>query len=255
MVNFHETLSRGEKDIIDSISELNIALKNIEYNKTPHTYIILDTEESRDVTIRDFRSALKNILGDAYKHASRDEEELEHTFKKMQKLILDLKDDINKQRKVLDVRNWLKFSAIEYYKEDGSQKQYYEDSQSLSGGEKAKLAYTILASAIAYQFGIQGNGNPDKSFRFAIVDEAFSKVDPENSVYAMELFQKMQLQLMVVTPLDKINIAEDFIHSVHFVENGGKNTSNLYNLTLEEYQEKKEEFLQNRIERFKAASV
>ncbi|MBN2532534.1 MAG: AAA family ATPase [Spirochaetales bacterium] len=242
MVHFNESLGEGEKDIKESISELNNVLKGIDYNKVPATYIVLNSEESRNSMIKEFRSSLKNILGDAFKLAARDEEELEHTFKKMQKLILDLNEDTNKRKKVLDVRNWLRFSATERYKEDSSEKQFYEDSQSLSGGEKAKLAYTILASAIAYQFGIQGNENPDRSFRFAIVDEAFSKVDPENSIYAMELFNKMELQLMLVTPLDKINLTENYIHSVHFVESGGGIRSNLYNLTLEEYKEKKNAF-------------
>ena len=47
---------------------------------------------------------------------------------------------------------------------------------------------------------------------------------------------------MVVTPLDKINIVEDYIKSVHYVESDGR-TSSLYNMTLEEYQDKKEEFI------------
>jgi len=55
------------------------------------------------------------------------------------------------------------------------------------------LAYTILASAIAYQFGIRNRNADKKSFRFAVVDEAFSKVDPENAVYAMELFKQLNL--------------------------------------------------------------
>ncbi len=62
----------------------------------------------------------------------------------------------------------------------------YEDSQSLSGGEKAKLAYTILASTTAFQFGIREAETRPRSFRFVILDEAFSKVDPDNAAYAME---------------------------------------------------------------------
>ena len=139
-----------------------------------------------------------------------------------------------------DVRNWLEFGAIEKHRLDESPKRYYDDSQGLSGGEKAKLAYTILASAIAYQFGINQKGEQARSFRFVVVDEAFSKVDPENALFAMELFKQLNLQLMVVTPLDKINIVEKFIHSVHYTENKNRQNSAVYDLTIQEYLARKE---------------
>jgi uncharacterized protein YPO0396 len=74
------------------------------------------------------------------------------------------------------------------------------------------------------------------------VDEAFSKVDPENALYAMELFKQLNLQLMVVTPLDKINLAEPYIHSIHYVENREKKNSVVYDMPMKVYYEKKEEF-------------
>ncbi|MBN2443448.1 MAG: hypothetical protein JXJ04_18950 [Spirochaetales bacterium] len=243
LVDFKQSLENGERDILNSIEELNSALKDIQYNKSPPTYIILHNEPTRDKMIIQFRAHLKNILGDARPMANRDEAALENLFLRMQKFILEIREDSVVRKKVLDVRNWQRFSVIEKFSEDHTEKQYYEDSQSLSGGEKAKLAYTILASAIAYQFNISGTGDTDRSFRFAIVDEAFSKVDPDNSIYAMDLFKKLKLQLMVVTPDDKINIVENYIHSVHFVSNNGR-TSSLYNLTIEEYEEKKKEFPQ-----------
>lgn len=241
LVNFRQSLEDAENEIKKSIDELNSALGEIEYNKSPSTYIILHYEPARDNAILTFKGQLKNILGNVLDLANRDEGALEKLFSNMQRFILQLQEDNYKRKKLLDVRNWLNFSAIERFREDDKEKQFYQDSQSLSGGEKAKLAYTILASAIAYQFNISGEGSHHRSFRFAIVDEAFSKVDPENSVYAMDLFKKLELQLMVVTPLDKINIVEDYIKAVHFVESDGQRSS-LYNMTLEEYREKKKEF-------------
>ena len=135
---------------------------------------------------------------------------------------------------MLDIRNWFTFAASENYTSDDVQKQYYSDSASLSGGEKAKLTYTILASAISYQFNI--NEESKKSFRFVIIDEAFSKSDSTNSEYAMKLFRQLDLQVMVITPLDKINIVEDYISSVHMTENKNTNDSRLLSMTIQEYQ-------------------
>ncbi len=238
IVGFRESLDSIERSINNSINDLNKSLRNIEYDKSPPSYISLLGEKSKDVTIQAFKTQLKNAPGDSGKIALGDDAELENTFKKMQKLVTSLKEDEYYRKKVLDVRNWLEFAAAEKYTENDEMKRFYKDSYSLSGGEKAKLAYTILASAIAYQFGI--NDNEEKSFRFVMVDEAFSKVDPENSEYAMQLFKNLSLQLMVVTPLDKINLVERYIEAVHYVENRD-NKSYLYNLTFEEYEELKKE--------------
>ncbi len=239
--SFEASLDRQFKGIKASIKELNESLQQIEFHSTPPTYIQLDYKDIRDrgeTGINMFRQALRDVFSNISRiHAH---EELENCFSKVKSIIERLTNDEAWRRKVTDVRNWLEFGAIEKHRLDESPKQYYDDSQGLSGGEKAKLAYTILASAIAYQFGIHRKSYQMKSFRFVVVDEAFSKVDPENALFAMELFQQLNLQLMVVTPLDKINIAERFIHSVHYTENKNRRNSAVYDLTIEEYQAKKE---------------
>jgi len=58
----------------------------------------------------------------------------------------------------------------------------------------------------------------------------------------MQYCDQLQLQLLVVTPLDKINIAEPYIHAVHFVEIKNKMHSNVYNLTMDEYFVRKQAF-------------
>ncbi len=141
------------------------------------------------------------------------------------------------------MRNWLDFAASERSKANNSEKNHYSDSSGLSGGQKAKLAYTILASAIAYQFGLDSNQIKSKSFRFVAIDEAFSKSDEANSRHAMDLFKKLNLQLLVVTPSDKIHIVEPYISAVHYVENNQElNNSKVHTLTMQEYAEKKKEF-------------
>ncbi len=242
IANFKTSLENKETEILESIEAINASLRDINFNANPQTYIELDVHKSRDVSVRDFRQFLRDAMPDPAKLIRDEEGELEASFIRIKKIIEELSNNETWRKKVTDVRNWLEFAAIERYRSDNQQRQYYIDSQSLSGGEKAKLAYTILASAIAYQFGIRGEDRRRKSFRFAVVDEAFSKVDPENAVYAMELFRQLNLQLMVVTPLDKINLAEPYIHSVHYVENKEKRNSVVYDLPMKVYYEKKEAF-------------
>ncbi len=242
IANFKTSLENKEVQILESVEEINSSLKDIHFNSAPLTYIQLDIHKTRDIAVREFKEMLRDAMPDPAKLIQGDEVELEKSFKRIKKIIEELTNNEPWRKKVTDVRNWLEFAAIERFRADDQQRQYYVDSQSLSGGEKAKLAYTILASAIAYQFGIRSQNNRRKSFRFAVVDEAFSKVDPENSVYAMELFKQLNLQLMVVTPLDKINLAEPYIHAVHYVQNKAKKNSEVFDMPMDIYEQQKKDF-------------
>ena len=160
--------------------------------------------------------------------------------KRIRVLLQRFEKEVNWTNKVTNVRNWLDFSASELYREDGLEKSYYSDSSGKSGGQKAKLAYTILASAIAYQYGLDQERGRERTFRFVVVDEAFSKSDERNARYAMELFQQLDLQVLVVTPLDKIHVAEPYISACHFATNNEEeNDSKVYNLTSAQYEEYK----------------
>ncbi len=51
-------------------------------------------------------------------------------------------------RRVTDVRNWFIFSASERDVETDEEWEHYSDSDGKSGGQKEKLAYTILAASL-----------------------------------------------------------------------------------------------------------
>jgi uncharacterized protein YPO0396 len=119
-------------------------------------------------------------------------------------------------------------------------KKTYRQMGQLSGGEKAQLTYTILCSAIAYQFGITREGRNSRSLRFITVDESFSNQDEEKATYLMQLCKQLHLQLLVVTPSDKIQIVENFIAHVHLVQRVGNRHSVLFNMTKKELKQRRE---------------
>jgi uncharacterized protein YPO0396 len=71
---------------------------------------------------------------------------------------------------VTDVRNGFLFAASERWREDGSEYEHYSDSGGKSDGQKEKLAYTILAASLAYQFGLEWGAVRSRSFRFVVID-------------------------------------------------------------------------------------
>lgn len=229
---FKAALERQIEDIKKSIGSLNDSLHLIDY--TPTTYIQLCFDQTRDSEVRDFRTQLRACLPDVTQ--PRTAEANEASFQRIQALIRRFEQEERWTAKVADVRNWLDFSAEERYREDDTTKNYYNDSSGKSGGQKTKLAYTILASAIAYQYGLDEQDERKQAFRFVVIDEAFVRSDEMNARYAMELFKQLDLQLLVVTPLDKIHIIEPYISACHYVTNNQEeNDSRVYNFTIEEY--------------------
>ena len=142
--------------------------------------------------------------------------------------------------KVTDVRNWFVFAASERWRDDEREHEHYSDSGGKSGGQKEKLAYTILAASLAYQFGLAWGETRSRSFRFVVIDEAFGRGSDESAQYGLELFQRLNLQLLIVTPLQKIHIIEPFVASVGFVQNDEGRDSKLRNLSIQEYQAEKD---------------
>ena len=59
--------------------------------------------------------------------------------------------------RVTDVREWFTFSASERNRDDDTEREHYTSSGGKSGGQKEKLAYTILAASLAYQFKLEAS--------------------------------------------------------------------------------------------------
>ncbi len=135
--------------------------------------------------------------------------------------------------KVTDVRNWFEFAASERFRETGEEHEHYSDSGGKSGGQKEKLAYTVLAASLAYQFGLKWGETRSRSFRFVVIDEAFGRGSDDSARYGLELFRKLNLQLLIVTPLQKIHVIEPYVFAVGLVHNAEGRQSMLRNITVE----------------------
>lgn len=246
LTSYRTWLFNEEDRIKEMIEDLNIPLKKITFNKNPDTYLRLECRTIRgENEINNFKEQLNKAIPDTLEFSiQKNEAYREEIFARIKGLITELQKEEIRRRKVTDVRNWLTFGAREYTTSEDRQVQYHDNTASYSGGQKAQFTYAILGAAIAHQFGIFQQGKQHKSLRFITVDEAFSKLDPEKSQFLMEFCAQLNLQILVVTPLDKINVAEPYINAVHFVEIKNKKNSVVYNLTMDEYYERKEEFKQ-----------
>ncbi|WP_211876841.1 ATP-binding protein [Pseudarthrobacter albicanus] len=256
VVAFNAFLDSRRQDIVNRIGEINLSLAGIEYNTGRH--IQLEHQNTTDLDVRQFGMDLlacsEGTIGD-------EEQYSEQKYLQVSRLIERFRGrdgyttlDERWTAKVTDVRNWFTFSASEKWTETGEEFEHFTDSGGKSGGQKEKLAYTILAAALAFQFGLgsgQGSGQgagrnagknsgAGRSFRFVVIDEAFGRGSDESARYGLELFQRMKLQLLIVTPLQKIHVIEPFVAHVGFVANTNGDDSQLRNMTIQEYRDERD---------------
>ncbi|MBZ0154922.1 MAG: ATP-dependent exonuclease SbcCD, C subunit-like protein [Alphaproteobacteria bacterium] len=244
VANFQAQLARERQTIRERIGRINTSLTQIDYN--PGRYIELDAQPNPDADIRDFQAELRACTEGALT-GSEDAQYSEAKFLQVKAIIERFRGregqtDLDRRwtRKVTDVRNWFVFSASERWREDGSEYEHYTDSGGKSGGQKEKLAYTVLAASLAYQFGLEWGAVRSRTFRFVVIDEAFGRGSDESARFGLELFKRLNLQLLIVTPLQKIHIIEPYVASVGFVHSEEGRESRLRTLTIAEYRAERE---------------
>jgi len=236
MALFRSYLDKQEEDIDSRIRLINQSLHELDYQNG--TYIEVDSIASPDVEVRDFKQRLKQCV-----EFSRDDDLYsEEKFQRVKDLIEQMRNEPKWTQKVVDVRYWHLFNVVERYREDNSEKECYSDSGGKSGGQKEKLAYSILAAAILLQYGLVGDdynlsGKAKRRFNLVVIDEAFARGSKDSTRFGLDLFKKLGLQLLLVTPLQKLDVIEHYVKQVHFVDQKN-NRSILLNMSIDEYRQR-----------------
>jgi uncharacterized protein YPO0396 len=241
---FHGKLELACAQIRERIDMINHSLNAIDYNEG--RYIQIEYNVSAEHEIKQFRMQLKSCTDSALA-SSDDEQYTEEKFSQIREILDRFRGRVNFAEedqhwmdKVIDVRNWYTFAASEKWRETDEEYEHYTDSSGKSGGQKEKLAYTILAASLVYNFGLEAKNKRIQSFRFVVIDEAFLKSSDDSARFGLELFKKLDLQLLVVTPLLKIATIEPFVTHVGFVyQNEEQHHSYLRNLTIKELKQER----------------
>lgn len=232
-------LNGQERTIRERVDTINGSLRSIDYSFG--RYIHLLPQATPNTEVRAFRDDLRACTSNITQ-GSNDDQYSEERFLQVKAIIDRFKgregstdQDRAWTRRVTDVRQWFVFAASERWRETDEEHESYSDSSGKSGGQKEKLAYTILAASLAYQFKLDADEVSSRAFRFVVIDEAFGRGSDDSTRYALRLFTELGLQLLIVTPLQKIHVIEPHVSCVGFVDNLTGNYSRLQRLTIEEH--------------------
>ncbi len=240
--DFRMFFENWSDSIKENIKHLNNSLKEIDFKNNPKTYIQLVAPYKIKHEVKEFRKLLDVAIPNIREVDASIDGRKNHFYNHIEPLISKL-DKEDWRKKVMEVRSWYSYKAEEFYRENEQKFKTYENMGQLSGGEKAQLTYTILGSAIAYQFGLTKEGLQSNSFRFIAIDEAFKAQDEDKARYLIKLCKQLHLQFLVVTPSDNIHIVENDISFVHFVERIDERHSWLYDMPIEIFKEEKANYL------------
>jgi uncharacterized protein YPO0396 len=240
IAHFYAELRKQAALIDERIDRINDSLHGIDYNHG--RYISLETARTPNMEVRTFQADLRACTDSALDGDDVDGTYSERKFHQVRALVERFRgrdgsteaDRIWTQR-VTDVRNWVVFTAVERWRDTDEEHETYTDSGGKSGGQKEKLAYTVLAASLAYQFKLSWGADRAKAFQMAVIDEAFGRGSDESTRYALALFRRLGLQLIVVTPLQKIHVIEHAVSAVGFVDNPTGAGSRMHTLTIQEY--------------------
>jgi uncharacterized protein YPO0396 len=177
---------------------------------------------------RDLRSCFEHGISPAA-------EERLKIFERVRLLLERFQQDPDGTQRATDVRNWFAAGVRELRRSDDTEVNYYAATTGKSGGQKAKLAFTILASALSAQYGLSTAADRASNFRLVVIDEAFSRTDEVNSSRAMQLFDRLGFQLLIVGPFDaKAKLAVPFVQTIHLASNPTGDRSRLLAMSKEQ---------------------
>lgn len=217
----------------ERIAQVNIALKELEYGTG--TFVEIVRRDTREVGIRDFKARMRDCLAAGL---NPDENQRLELYKKIREIVIRFSKDPEWTARVADSRLWLEFSVNERRKDDGVVVNSMDSSTGKSGGQKAKMAFTILAASLLAQYGLADDPDREDSLRLVVVDEVFARTDAQNSHRALELFHRLGFQLLLAAPWKaEARIAERYVQSFHLTVNPAGDASRVRRATRAQYEE------------------
>ena len=230
LLMLNRRLEEHQEAIEERIDEINQALREIDYGDDTYVQLRLVSRSRQDVG--EFRRALRSCFEHGIAPAP---EERLRVFERVRLLVEGFQREPEATQLVTDVRTWFAAGVRELRRADNQEINYYAASTGKSGGQKAKLAFTILASALSAQYGLSTSPQDAPNFRLVVIDEAFSRTDEPNSLRAMQLFLRLGFQLLIVAPFDaKAKLAVPFVRTIHLTSNPAGSSSRLTTLSRED---------------------
>ncbi|MBS1675065.1 MAG: hypothetical protein JSS74_14000 [Actinobacteria bacterium] len=206
LTNLDSMLGRALREIRERIEPINRIMQDLPFYDDAHR-LQITTRESQSEARKRFRRDLREVRG-LIEAASTDQER-EHAYRRMSRLIGHLRRSAPDFADLIDVRTHVRVSAERVTADTKQHVALYDHIGEKSGGESQELIAFIVGAALRYQLGDAGAERP----RYAPVfmDEALIKADAHFTKRAIGAWRGLGFQLVIGAPNDKYSAIEPHV--------------------------------------------
>ncbi|MCG7594965.1 ATP-binding protein [Mycobacterium sp. PSTR-4-N] len=219
ILTLHRVAEQETRRIAEQIERVNTGLGAVEFNRgtrltlraTPRSLTAVSelTEIVRAISRRIAEVGLgdKQAILDQYADILRLRNRLASTAP----------EDKAWTRDALDVRNRFTFDCAEWDVASDELIRTHSNAGDNSGGEQEKLMAFCLAGALSFNLASPDSADNKPVFAQLMLDEAFSKSDPQFAQQALQAFRKFGFQLVIVATVQNATTIQPYIDSVVMV--------------------------------------
>jgi uncharacterized protein YPO0396 len=227
IVNIKTQLEKERLEIRDTIAGINETLRAVTYDPAHGTRIRFVAHESTSQRIVSFARDLRQVTDDWIGNRDGSIEDRYIKTKRFIDQVKDVPENAAWRRDVLDSRRWFTFVAQEYkVRSDGSEEivNDYDGASGSSGGQKERLAMTVMAAGLAWRFGMVNAMALAKSFRVLMLDEAFKNSHDDTTRALLNLFRAFGFQMIFAMPSKNLAVVANHIERAFAVDTKNRRT-------------------------------
>ncbi|CAN5882776.1 ATP-binding protein [soil metagenome] len=219
ILTLHRVAEQETRRISEQIERVNTGLGSVEFNRgtrltlraTPRS--LTAVAELTEVVRAISRRIAEVSLGD--KQAILDQ--YADILRLRNRLASPAPEDKAWTRDALDVRNRFTFDCAEWDVSTDELIRTHSNAGDNSGGEQEKLMAFCLAGALSFNLASPESVDNRPVFAQLMLDEAFSKSDPQFAQQALQAFRKFGFQLVIVATVQNATTIQPYIDSVVMV--------------------------------------
>jgi uncharacterized protein YPO0396 len=227
IVNIKTQLDKERLEIRDTVLGINKTLCAVIYDPVHGSRIRFKPNDAPSQRILAFTRDLRQVTDDWIGNADENIEERYAKTKRFIDQVKDVPENNAWRREVLDTRRWFTFIAQEYkVHTDGTETiiNDYDGAAGSSGGQKERLAMTVMAAGLAWRFGMVDAAAAYRSFRVLMLDEAFKNSHDDTTRALLQLFSAFGFQMIFAMPSKNLAVVARHIERAFAVDTKDRRT-------------------------------
>lgn len=219
ILGLHMAADAEERRIVEQIERVNTGLGAVAFNRG--TRLRLRPGRKKLAAVEELTEKARQISNRATAVSFGDEQSILEQYSDIlllrERLAGNTPEDRQWTRDALDVRNRFDFYCEEHDAESGETIRTYSNAGDNSGGEQEKLMAFCLAGALSFNLASPHGKDNRPIFAQLMLDEAFSKSDPQFAQQALSAFRKFGFQLIIVATVQNTSTIQPYVDNVVMV--------------------------------------